>query len=79
MMTTQDAVQVVPITRVEDRVDRVVVSRLPEMPGSLSGHDGNEVDQVRVADLGVQVRGRDDEDASSVADAHHARSCPRRD
>ena len=79
MMTTQNAVQVVPIMRVKDRADCDAERRTPKVPGCCNGHDGKEVDQVRVAVLGVQARGRDDEDASSVADAHHARSCPRRD
>ena len=39
------------------------------VPGCWNGHDGKEVDQVRVAALGVKVRGRGDVDASRVADA----------
>ena len=79
MTMTQNAVQVVPIMRVEERVGRDAERRRPKVPGCWNGHDGKEVDHVRVAVLGVQVRGRDDENASSVADAHHARSCPRRE
>ena len=72
-MTTRDAVQGVPITRAEARVDRVVISRLPKMIIRWNGFDGNLVDQVRVAQLGVEVRADREEDVMRIDSARRAR------